>query len=109
MRGPGDEADSNFLQLMRLQSEDDKRITIWFEKNTNKYTAHDMQNEILKVMALQVLRQVSELLHDASFVTIMVDETTDISNKEQVVIWLIINMKNLLASILLSLLNQMYW
>ena len=35
-----------------------------------------MQNEILKVMALNA----------APFVNIMVDETTNISNKEQVVI-----------------------
>ena len=71
---------------MKLRSEDDKRIAIWLEKKTDKYTAPDMQNEILKVMALQVLRQVAELLYAASFVTIIVDEMTDISNKEQVVI-----------------------
>ena len=45
-----------------------------------------MQNEILKTMALQVLRQVMESIHSAPFLTIMIDETTDVSNKEQVVI-----------------------
>lgn len=71
---------------MKLRNEDDKRVAMWLEKKTDKYTAPDIQNEILKVIALQVLRQVAELLHVASFVTIMVDESTDISNKEQVVI-----------------------
>ena len=45
-----------------------------------------MQNEILKTMALQVLRQVMESIHSAPFLTIMIDETTHVSNKEQVVI-----------------------
>ena len=57
----------------------------WFEKKTDKYTAPDMQNEILKTMALQVLRQVVESVRSAPFLTIMIDETTDVSNKEQVV------------------------
>ena len=50
-------------------------------------TAPDMQNEILKTMALQVvLRQVVESICSAPFLTIMVDETTDVSNAEQVVV-----------------------
>ena len=86
LRGHGDESDFNFFQLLKLRGEDDARIATWLEKKTDKYTAPDMQNEILKVMALQVLRQVVTSLHAAPFLTIMVDETTDISNKEQVVI-----------------------
>ena len=50
------------------------------KKITNKYTAPDMQNEILKIMPYSVLRQI------AASLTIMVDETTDVSNKEQVVV-----------------------
>ena len=45
-----------------------------------------MQNEILKVMALQVLCKVATSIHSAPFLSIMVDETTDVSNKEQVII-----------------------
>ena len=86
LRGHGDESDSNFLQLLKLRGEDDARIATWLEKKTDKYTAPDMQNEILKVMALEVLRQVVSSLHMAIFLTIMVDETTDMPNKEQVVI-----------------------
>ena len=89
MRGHGNhESDSNFLQLMKLSGEleDDSRISGWLEKKTDKYTAPDMQNEILKTMALQVLRQVVESVRSAPFLTIMIDETTDVSNKEQVVV-----------------------
>ncbi len=34
-----------------------------------------MQNEMIKVMALQVLQEVASSIHSASFVTLMVDET----------------------------------
>ena len=87
LRGHGDhESDSNFLQLMKLRGEDDSRIVDWLKKKTDKYTAPDMQNEILKTMALQVLCQVVESIGSAPFLTIMIDETTDVSNKEQVVV-----------------------
>ena len=49
MKGHGNhEHDSNFLQLMKLRSEDDSRILGWLEKKSDKYTAPDMQNEILR-------------------------------------------------------------
>ena len=86
LRGHGDGSDSNFLQLLKLRQEDDKRIKTWMDKKANNYTAPDMQNEILREMALQVLRQVIASVQAAQFFTIMVDETTDVSNNEQVVI-----------------------
>ena len=86
IRGHGDESDSNFIQLLKLLSVDDKRMGAWLNKKTDKYTAPDMQNEMLKVMALHVLRQVACLIQTAPFMSIMIDETTDVSNKEQVVI-----------------------
>ena len=55
-------------------------------KRTDKYTNHDMQNDKLEAMAHKVLRNISSWLHNASLFTIMADETTDASNKEQVVI-----------------------
>ena len=63
MRGHGNqenqtESNSNFVQLMKLWGEDDSRIITWLEKKTDKYTSPDMQNEILKTMALQVPHKV---------------------------------------------------
>ena len=49
-------------------------------------TAPDMQNEMLKTTALLILPQVVKVISIAPFLTIMIDETTDVSNKEQVVI-----------------------
>ena len=79
IRGHGDETDSNFYQLLKLREQDDSRIQSWL---TDKYTSSDMQNEIIKLMALHVLRKVIASLHSVPFLAIMLDETTDSSNKE---------------------------
>jgi len=72
---------------MKLRA-DDRRIEMWMRKKTYKYTSSDIQNEIMKVMAFRILRDVSSAIRSSKFCTIMVDETTDISNKEQVVLCL---------------------
>ena len=86
IRGDGNENDSNFMQLFKLCGEDNPKVYGWMLKRTDKYTSHDMQNDMLKAMAHKVLRNINNRLHNASFFTIMADETTDTSNKEQVVI-----------------------
>ena len=48
------------------------------------YTSPEIQNEIIKVMGLQVLRDISAHLQGSPFLTVMADETTDRSNGEQV-------------------------
>ena len=86
IRGDGDEENSNFIQLFKLRGEDDPKFAKWLEKKTDKYVSADIQNELLKVMGLQVLRNIATSLHSAEFYSIMVDETTDVSNKEQAVL-----------------------
>ena len=56
----------------------------WLQKKTGKYTSHDIQNKMLKLMALSILRKIAVNLRTTEFYTIMVDECTDISNHEQV-------------------------
>ena len=67
LRGHGDETDLNFFQLLKLRSVNDTRILNWLERIPDKYVAPDMQNEIIKIMALQVLQQVANSLHTAPF------------------------------------------
>ena len=81
LRGDGDESDGNFNQLLKLP-EDEKMID-WLKRKCNKYTSHDIQNELLK---LHILRDIACDLQDSPFLTIMIDETTDISNLEQVTV-----------------------
>ena len=83
-----DENSSNFHQLLLLRGEDDERVATWVQKKTDKYTSPDIQNEMLDVMALKVLRTIVSNIQAAPFFSIMVDETTDIANKEQLVVCL---------------------
>ena len=83
LRRDCDDADSNFIQLMKMSAKDDPYITDWLQKKTNKYVSHDVQN---KVMAFLVLREISDAIQESCFYSIMCDECTDVSNKEQVVI-----------------------
>ena len=73
---------------MKLRAEDDPKITEWMKKKTDKYISPDIQNEVLKIMALSMLREIMHSIHEAPFLSVMIDETTDISNKEQVVLCL---------------------
>ena len=60
------------------------QILDWLQKKKGKFTSHDTQNEILKLMALSVLREIAVNLQRTEFYTIMVDECADIGNREQV-------------------------
>ena len=88
LRGDGDEANSNFMQLISLRSEDDSRLSQWVKQKTGKYNSPDIQNEMVKVMATHILRKIACDLQSSLFYTIMVDETADVANIEQVVVCL---------------------
>ena len=62
----GDEENSNFIQLFKLRGEDDPKFAKWLEKKTDKYVSADIQDELLKVMSLQVLRDIGAALHNAA-------------------------------------------
>ena len=53
------------------------------EKKKSQYTSPEIQNEILKELALTILRDVVESIKAADFFSIMLDESGDVSNKEQ--------------------------
>lgn len=56
------------------------------DKAVNNNTSHEMQNEMLRVMALKVLGDVASRIHTSSCYSLMADETTDVSNQEQLTI-----------------------
>eukprot|EP00731_Ephydatia_muelleri_P004931 Em0002g1107a len=84
IRGDADENDCNFVQLLKLCGESDIKLQEWMIKGRDKYLCHEAQNEMLKIMALKVLKDIGLCLHKSPFYTIMADETTDKTNKEQV-------------------------
>ena len=84
-RGHND-LESNFIQLLNLRACDDPKLVDWLKKKSDKYTSPDIQNEVLQIMALEILRDIATNLQNASFFTIMADEATDSANKEELVL-----------------------
>ena len=82
LRG-GDEAESNLIQLLRLRAEDNPQLNKWLDRCAKKYTSHENQNEMLEIMAHHTLRKILCKIQESPVCAIMVDETTDVSNKEQ--------------------------
>ena len=83
MRGDGSDASANLIQLLRLRAEDRPEVLQWLDRTAHKHTAPENQNEMLQLMAHCVLRKILKDVHSSPFLSIMVDETTDKSNKEQ--------------------------
>ena len=57
LRGHGDDTESNFQQLLKLRVEDVTTLADWSERKTNKYTSPEIQNEMIQIMALSILRK----------------------------------------------------
>ena len=86
LRGDGDEKDRNFMQLLKLKGEDDEAVINWLQRKVNKYTSHEIQNDLLKALATHVSSDIASCLQRSPFLAVMVDETTDVSNREQMTI-----------------------
>ena len=56
LRGDADKSDGNFMQLMHLRAIDDTTINDMLKKKTDKYTSPQIQNELLNIMSLHILR-----------------------------------------------------
>ena len=55
-----DDDEPNFNQLMRMQSKKSPELTDWLSKKTERYTSHDVQNEIINLMSNQIMRNLLE-------------------------------------------------
>ena len=84
LRGHGNDIDSNFKQLLKYRAEDDPAFANWLKKKEN-FTSPDIQNELLKDMSLAILRDIIKEIKSSDFHSIMLDETSDVWNKEQAV------------------------
>ena len=61
MQGDSDD-ESSFIQLLKLRGKDQPLLLKWLESKEDRYTSHDIQNEIIASMANHVLRDlVSEI------------------------------------------------
>ena len=88
LRGDQNDQESNFVQLMKLREIDDSNVRKHLDQSTDKYTCHQIQDEMIRIIALHTLRNISADFQAATYYSIMADEVTDASNREQVVICL---------------------
>ena len=69
-----------------LKARDDNNLTDCLKRKKNVYTSPDIQNDSIKTIGCHVLQSITKELQSSPFLTVMTDETTDCSNKEQVTI-----------------------
>ena len=81
------EFESNFFQLMKLRGKDDPKLVEWLDKATDKYMTHDIQHEIITIMAHLDQRDIIKDISTNVF-SIIADEYIDISNQEQLTLCL---------------------
>ena len=60
LRGEENYENSNFIQLLKLRRKDLVKLNQWLEKKTDKYTSHDIKNELLTLMANQILSSMAD-------------------------------------------------
>ena len=77
------EEQGNFITWINRRAED-VPVLKKFLGNRLSFLSHDIQNELLGLMANNILRQILLKVNKSPYFSIIVDETTDVSTKEQV-------------------------
>ena len=79
----GTQREDNFTHLLKLMGTKDSTITNKLQQTSQKIIHQDLQNELLDIMAKQVLPKNLERIREHHFYSIICDERTDCSNREQ--------------------------
>lgn len=79
------EPNSNLWQSLCLQSKRADRVDSLMNKRIN-FCSPEVQNELLSIMGQSIQRKLAKDIRDAPFFTIMVDEASDVTSKEQAAI-----------------------
>lgn len=80
-----DNDNGNLHQLLKLRSEDDPGLSQWLQARHHNYTSPEVQNEILKIMANSIVREIASSIRDLPVLqfSIIIDGTQDIAGVEQ--------------------------
>ena len=62
-----DDKESNFLQLFKLRGCDNDDMSNWQEKKRDRYLSPDIQNEVIQLMSLSILRSIASSVQGAYF------------------------------------------
>ena len=80
IRGHGDE-DGNLYQLLKCRANDITGMQQWVKNGS--YQSHDIINEMIQIMANQLLQKLLDEIRSAEWYSIIADETRDISGTEK--------------------------
>lgn len=81
VQGHGEDS-GNFMELLRLRVKDIPALGPWLMRS-KLFTGHEVQNEILDIMATKITTKLANDVKSADYFSVIADETTDISTKEQ--------------------------
>ena len=71
--------------LLKLRADDSLDLRRWLNRpEKQKWLSPEIENEILQDFAHATLRKLCESIRESQFYSLMADETTDMSAKEQV-------------------------
>ena len=87
-RAESDDKTGNFYQLVLLRAKDDPALLKWIDKTYDRHVTPQTQNEILKLLALKLLRKIATDINLSGCYSILADEATDVSNTQQLVIYI---------------------
>ena len=73
--------ESNLIQLLKLRGKGDPCLSEWLEKKEDKYMSHNIQTEVVSIMANIVIGDVVLDIQNG-FGSIICDEHTNLSSKE---------------------------
>lgn len=73
----------NFHQLVVLRGNESADLKSWIARKRS-YMSHEIQNEILQIMAYQILRAIMKDVSSSNWFALIADEATDASLVEQV-------------------------
>ena len=74
------------MQLFKLRELDNPVLTTWLKTRSDKYLSPEIQNDLLEIISLSILRSKAGKLQSSTMFAVMADECVDISNHEQLAI-----------------------
>jgi Domain of unknown function (DUF4371) len=84
VRGKTDST-ANFNELLTLRATDVPDLQSWLARTKYRWISHEIQNEILNILATNIMDQILQEVQKSVWYSIMVDETTDCTRNEQMV------------------------
>ena len=76
----------NFVELLDTMSETDACLKAKMERRYGHYSSHEYQNDLIRVFGERIEQVIVAEIIEARFFAILVDETKDISKKEQLAV-----------------------